>query len=500
MSERLVYTVQQLLHLRPPRPDPVLRSAPLPIPRRPTSSPTRSPPPGRSRNPLLSASPPPSQHLLSSSFDPSTLRSGSPLLPPGFGPPRSTGLVGSPIPSSSATTTSSSATTAATANSASTVTGTLNPSSGTNGTSTKTSRGAQRIARGPNPTANFATRIAFATRKLKSTASPQDHQFSRRDIEISSEIDRLFADDSILSKALEQQPQRFPPTTTPTTAIVSSPPPPPPPPPPSSPPPHQTEQTPSHVTPQTVAEDLPDIDGGDVIVEQDDLTNSDTIADTVPETAEVRTETGDNPTVAALAKWFSSLAAAADVVEGTATSSNKSVGTSVAQASVVDYNAISDNNSITDSRLQEIIAPDYVEIINDNHDFSVDTIVGDDSENVDIVINSNDRAADVVQVKKTVQEDINIPVETHEEKEKEVEKEEFIDERVLSFFDSVLKRTVDGEMMEWAQDFTQEMVEIDFELDDLLEPPSVPTQPVTVPQSVASSALDGMMTHMEQGT
>lgn len=503
MSERkrLVYSIEQLRRLRPPPPSPPSqpspvehhRSAPLSIPRRPSPSPTRSPPNARSRAHSLSSSPPTGPFLSPSSYDPSNMnvvvnihssnRNPSPMLPPGFGPPR-----------------------------------TISTSKSSNSNSTIQARiGERRIARGPNLSNNFASRIAFAaSRKQRKHQKPphvnphakshsttssnqskpnvtqrphqtppgqevhQNHQqILRRNYELSSEIDRLFADDTPVQTShthldarnhhslsnsrscghgltrqrvtetefnAGQGPSSLEDAAATLASVANCP--------PSVADSNATAQLLTDEVNQQVELEQPqpiaditfedfakqlaagaqsrvverETEGADVGVPvghqsevQVQATRLDNVEVSTVETEVARTEVqagaeGNDPSVAALAKWFSSLAAAADVVEG---------------------------------------------VVN---------------EEVDM------KGAEAV--------------ETGAE---EVIEEGQIDESVANYMSAVWKRAVDGRMMEWAQENFEDdnHVEIVVKVDDLMETGNGFEGGVSVVNGpVATSALDSMMTLM----
>lgn len=501
MSERkrLVYSIEQLRRLRPPPPSPPSqpspvehhRSAPLSIPRRPSPSPTRSPPNARPRAHSLSSSPPTGPFLPPSSYDPSNMnvvmnhhgsnRNPSPMLPPGFGPPRS-----------------------------------LSSSKSSNSNPT-TRMGERRIARGPNLSNNFASRIAFAASRkqrkhqkppqvnshgkphsttLSSQSKPnitqrshqtppgqqvhQNHQqILRRNYELSSEIDRLFAFDTPVQTShthldarnqhslsnsrsyghgltrqrvtdtdfnAGQGPSSLEDAAATLASVANCP--------PSVAGTNATAQLMTDEVNQQVELQQPqpkaditfedfakqlaagaqsrvverETEGADVAVPvahqsevQVQTTKLDNAEVGTAETEVARTEVpaaaeGSDPTVAALAKWFSSLAAAADVVEG---------------------------------------------VVNEEEDIKVEEAV--------------------------------------EAGAGEVSEEGQIDESVANYMSAVWKRTVDGKMMEWAQDNFENdnYVEIVVKVDDLMDAGNGFEGGVSVVNGpVASSALDSMMTLM----
>lgn len=481
MTERRVYTIPQLLRLRPPtRRNEPIRSGPLPLPRRPSPSPTRSPP-NRTRQHALSISPPP---ISSSSYDgldttQRNLRS-SPLLPPGFGPPRApNGAVNGP----------------------------KNAPYGT-----RHERCARRIARGPNPSANFASRIAFANRIAKhrtqtSTKHTQFEPFSRRDAELSTEIDRLFAEEVSKASALvgpqrvsspakvnncidastgDSKQNRFISPSSIEDAVTLA----------SVANSTVTEKFPAEVKTDPVrvetrlkrekadeslgevsfeelakqlaagasrADDSP-IGGGQHTSGQN-INGSEEVKVQHPETED------DDPTVAALAKWFSSLAAAADVVEG----NNRS-------------NSLSQSNH---AEAKEIASDSNYDFVTDPTNQSLD--------------HSHMKNKDSFRLGG----DMNDPTEAPEiDDHKEAENTKNIDEELVKFFDVVFKRTINGDMMEWAQpsnrpnDMADDFDNIDFDIDDIVKPESGTNDPFeTSPTNksvVAASSLDDMMTYIRQ--
>lgn len=276
------------------------------------SPPTRSPPSARSiQNPFSSS--PTGFALLSHSFDPiehSRTTRSSPSLPPGFGPPRSI---------------SNQAASKAPAN-------------------VTRDRAERRIARGPDISANFATRIAYANQHTLIRASNPSAESSRirphriqstlHDLGLSSEIDRLFADDGSAqpcdeSKDSQLAPRYMPRLDSEAPRLVG-------------------EQ--SHAETETQSVIPRDFGIADAADESDetDAADEDVLSDSLvrPGATQIQTETHEDvekpeiqqlsesvtrdnhqnmrniekidsqeSSVAALAKWFSSLAAAVDVVE-----------------------------------------------------------------------------------------------------------------------------------------------------------------------------------------
>lgn len=346
MAERRRYSISELLSLRPQALRPTVRSTPLPIPRRPSPSPTRSPPtrsppirspPTRSpptRSPPTTRSSPPLRNgqnpfsssptgfsLLSHTFDhvdhTRTTRS-TPSLPPGFGPPRNS----------------------------------CNSASSKPPTNAARDRPERRIARGPDISANFATRIAYANQHAimkvlnqpseSSRIRPQRLQSNLHDLGLSSEIDRLFADDPSAETLDESKESQLAPRYMPRIESEAS--------------RSMDEQLQSKNEIQNIStkslsrsngsdKDMSFDDFARLVAAQTDQTKKGTDTDVqLEQFSEAATDDdkagsvrmsenqlvqntekdneitgqkdGDRETsVAALAKWFSSLAAAADVVE-----------------------------------------------------------------------------------------------------------------------------------------------------------------------------------------
>lgn len=467
MTNRRVYSISELLRLRPPTQQSTApkRSAPLSIPRRPSPSPTRSPP-SRARHQPLSVSPPATSRstLL---FDgpeaaPRNVRA-APLLPPGFGPPRTNGASSLPKITSNGVTLLSKNT----ANGAALMT----KNSASNGG--RGDRAERRIAKGPNLSANFASRIAFANRVASQPPSEpppktvQREHDPRRDLELSTEIDRLFAEETKDSTATSKPPvgQGSRPSTSASGAIV--------------------EKKQSRFASASSLEDAvtlasvaypsnkgrndaePVVKDGEARTVQDDsdvptadLSFDDFAkqlaavairADNTEQSGEQNVEQSvspqnepkvvneekpketvqNDPTVEALAKWFSSLAAAADVVEGNSRS---------------NYSVEADHQTSEEAKIKyHVDEGSHLPNINQTVKKGNATKVGDD------------------EIRSTEPLEQKGPSEPDEE----------IDENILSYFELVWKRTVNGDMMEWASSsrvydkIGDDIDSIDFEVDDI---------------------------------